>query len=94
MVKVIQHALASIHAVKSLLLLGLASFSFSGHAQSSLDSLGSDSYILNGNAYKKGVYRTFEEFKYNQPSIVENYVVGRPAVFQALRPPAIEWTFL
>jgi hypothetical protein len=24
----------------------------------------------------------------------ENYVVGRPAAFQAFKPPAIEWTFL
>jgi len=29
--------------------------------------------ILNDTVYKKGIYRTFEEYKYNKPSIVDNY---------------------
>jgi hypothetical protein len=43
-------------------------------AQSTLDSLkNEDDYIINTKAYNKGIYRTFEEFKYNKPSIVDRY---------------------
>jgi hypothetical protein len=44
-------------------------------AQMSLDTLdGRDSYILNYSTYKKGIYKTFEEFKYNRPSITDNFI--------------------
>jgi hypothetical protein len=80
MVKVIQRAITSIRSTKDIFLFGLVISSFSSPCQS-LDSLGSAAYILNANAYKKGVYRTFEEFKYNQPSIVDDYVVGKKAIW-------------
>ncbi|MEO7991583.1 MAG: hypothetical protein ABI663_18670 [Chryseolinea sp.] len=41
-------------------------------AQSTIDSL-KDSYIINTTAYSKGIYKTFEDFKYNKPSIVDPY---------------------
>lgn len=71
----------SVNAIRQILLFGLVSFSFSSAGQASLDSLGSEDYILNARAYKKGVYRTFEEFKYNQPSIVDDYVIGKKAIW-------------
>jgi hypothetical protein len=30
-------------------------------------------YIINANSYKVGIYTSFEEFKYNSPSIVDHY---------------------
>jgi hypothetical protein len=43
-------------------------------AQSLGDSLKNHSdYILNAKKYNEGIYRTFEEFKYNRPSIVDHY---------------------
>jgi len=51
------------------------------HAQSSGES--SDyhiDYILNAPAYQKGVYKSFDEFKYNQPSIVDHYSIGKKAI--------------
>lgn len=43
-------------------------------AQSTLDSEKNDgSYITNTTSYNKGIYKTFEDFKYNKPSIVDNY---------------------
>ena len=42
------------------------------------DSLKSrDNYIINTTAYNKGIYKTFEEFKYNRPSIVDNYTFDK-----------------
>lgn len=39
-------------------------------AQSGIDSLSNhNDYILNAVEYKKGIYKTFEEFKFNNPSI-------------------------
>lgn len=35
----------------------------------------SQNLIINDAAYKAGIYRTFEEFKYNNPSIDFNYEV-------------------
>ncbi len=57
------------------LILGILLASFHGTlAQSTFDSLeNKDSYIINTTAYNKGIYKTFEEFKYNKPSIVDNY---------------------
>lgn len=47
---------------------------YENFAQSTSDSLKNrDNYIINTTSYKKGVYKTFEEFKYNNPSIVDNY---------------------
>ncbi len=58
------------------LFLGLILFlSHEVKAQSTVDSLlNSDDYILNAISHRKGIYKTFEEFKYNNPSITENYV--------------------
>lgn len=43
-------------------------------AQEQIDSLQSvDTYIINATTLTKGIYKTFEEFKYNKPSIVDNY---------------------
>ena len=40
-----------------------------------------DTYIINTRNYKRGVYKTFEEFKYNNPSITDFSIVDkRPAV--------------
>ena len=36
-----------------------------------------DTYITNTSVYTKGIYQTFEEFKYNRPSIVANYTFHR-----------------
>lgn len=45
-----------------------------GIAQNKTDSLiNHDSYIINTTEYNKGIYKTFEDFKYNKPSIVSNY---------------------
>lgn len=45
-----------------------------GIAQNKTDILiNHDSYIINTTVYNKGIYKTFEEFKYNKPSIVSNY---------------------
>lgn len=47
---------------------------YESFGQSTSDSLKNrDNYIINTTSYKIGVYKTFEEFKYNSPSIVENY---------------------
>ncbi|WP_127123248.1 hypothetical protein [Chryseotalea sanaruensis] len=36
-----------------------------------------DNYIIYATVYKKGVYKTFEEFKYNDPSIVEDFTFDK-----------------
>lgn len=33
-----------------------------------------DTYIVNTTTYKKGIYKNFEEFKFNNPSIVDDFV--------------------
>src|SRR5687767_1198513 len=44
-------------------------------AQSTIESLRKhDDYIINATAYNEGAYKTFEEFKYNNPSMVEGYI--------------------
>jgi len=69
-------------ALIKILSLGFLGFSVCARGQSSSDSLGyAGNYILNATAYKKGVYKTFEEFKYNEPSIVEHYVVGKRTIW-------------
>ncbi len=45
----------------------------------SIAQLGNDSinrkeeYIINTDSYRQGIYKTFEEFKYNSPSMVEEF---------------------
>ncbi|MEP6738256.1 MAG: hypothetical protein ABJA70_22215 [Chryseolinea sp.] len=54
-----------------LLLVQLQSIAQSANSETDLRD--HDRYIINAKVYNKGVYKTFEEFKYNMPSIVENY---------------------
>ncbi len=43
-------------------------------AQVASDSLKNrDNYIINTTAYKKGIYKTFDEFKYNNPSGLDDF---------------------
>lgn len=39
-----------------------------------IDSLDHSNYIINASSYKKGVYKTFKEFKYNGPSITSEFL--------------------
>lgn len=57
---------------------------YSTFAQSTPDSLiRSNSYINKAETIYKGIYKTFEEFKYNKPSIVENYTFDGKKVWLA-----------
>jgi hypothetical protein len=50
-------------------------------AQESRDNgLNKDSYIINTTVYKKGVYATFEEFKFNNPSITSDLTFTKKRV--------------
>ncbi len=47
-------------------------------AQLKSDSLKNwDNYIINTTAYQKGIYKTFEEFKYNNPSIRDKFTFDK-----------------
>ncbi len=57
-------------SLKSLLIVLLLTCFHLAKSQVIIDSLKSkEDYIINTTAYKKGIYRTFKEFKYNAPSI-------------------------
>ncbi len=45
-------------------------------AQTNTDSLSNhqDTYILNTYVFQKGIYKNFEEFKFNNPSTVDNFL--------------------
>ena len=47
-------------------------------AQSTGDSsTNRDSYIINSKTYRRGIYRSFEEFRYNSPSIIDSFVFDK-----------------
>ncbi|HLZ17411.1 MAG TPA: hypothetical protein VKQ08_10240 [Cyclobacteriaceae bacterium] len=48
-------------------------FSASTNAQPHNELSGKSDYIIYAKSYKKGIYRTFDEFKNNRPSIHGNY---------------------
>jgi hypothetical protein len=51
-------------------------------AQSASDSsVSRGAYILNMPLYRDGVYKTFEEFKYNRPSITDHYEIGKKTIW-------------
>ena len=59
-------------------------FTFQNYCHAQPDgeiSVYAQDYILNAAGYKEGVYKTFDEFKSNNPSIVANYVVGKKAIW-------------
>jgi len=69
------------NVVATLLLCGAYVVDNSSYAQSiGEDSAYTEDYILNAPAYQKGVYRSFDEFKYNRPSIVDHYSIGKKAI--------------
>jgi len=41
-----------------------------------------DSYIVNATVYNKGVYRTFDEFKHNKPSITDYYILEKGKIWK------------
>ena len=47
-----------------------------------IDSLKSkEDYIINTTVYKKGIYKSFEEFKYNSPSITSSFTFNKNNVW-------------
>ncbi|HMG88718.1 MAG TPA: hypothetical protein VK589_01625 [Chryseolinea sp.] len=69
------------NVVATLVLCGACVLDNSSSAQSIGEgSAYQGAYILNAPAYQKGVYRTFDEFKYNRPSIVDHYAIGKKAI--------------
>jgi hypothetical protein len=41
-----------------------------------------DSYIVDAVVYTKGVYRTFDEFKHNKPSITDHYIIEKGKIWR------------
>ena len=69
------------NAVAALLFFGVYMIYEDSYAQSISDSSSYQAdYILNAPAFQKGIYRTFDEFKYNRPSIVDHYSIGKKAI--------------
>jgi hypothetical protein len=69
-------------AVATLLFLALYGIYNCTYAQSNGDSSADHGdYILNAPAYREGVYKTFDEFKYNRPSIIDHYSIGKKAIW-------------
>jgi hypothetical protein len=70
------------NAVAALLFCGVYMLHNCGHAQSSSDSSSYHAdYILNTPTLQRGVYKTFDEFKHNRPSIVDHYSIGKKAIW-------------
>jgi hypothetical protein len=68
-------------AVSHLLFYWLPLFLNCTYAQSASNILADRrDYILDATVYRGGVYKTFEEFKHNSPSITESYTIGKKAI--------------
>ena len=68
--------------VLTLLFCGTCLLPDDGSAQSLSESSDYNTgYILQAPAYQKGVYKSFDEFKYNRPSIVDHYAVGKRTIW-------------
>jgi hypothetical protein len=64
--------------IRTLLLPALLLASEGCHSQNTNDSLHNrDAYVTNAESLNKGVYKTFDEFKYNRPSITQNYIFDK-----------------
>jgi len=64
-----------------VLILFLASTSV--YAQGTIDGTASrDPYIVNAVVYNKGVYKTFDEFKHNKPSITDYFVIEKGKIWR------------
>ena len=69
-------------SVPTLMFCALCVFCNYTYAQSSSNSSANPGdYILDAPAYRDGVYKTFEEFKYNRPSIIDYYSIGKKAIW-------------
>ena len=74
--------LHQIIVVSALLLAGVFLSPNCNYAQSIGDaSAFHEHYILHAPAYQKGVYKSFDEFKYNRPSIVDHYSIGKRTIW-------------
>lgn len=68
--------------VPTLLFCALYVFHNCTYAQSNGESSTDHSdYILNATAYREGVYKTFDEFKHNRPSIIDYYSIGKKVIW-------------
>jgi hypothetical protein len=69
------------NSVATLLFCGVFLLPDCSYAQSITDSSSFHAdYILNAPSFQKGVYKTFDEFKYNRPSITDHYSIGKKAI--------------
>jgi hypothetical protein len=67
---------------RQLLVLTLFVSSPCGYAQGTIDrAVNQDSYIVNAAVYNKGIYRTFDEFKHNSPSITDHYIIEKGQIW-------------
>jgi hypothetical protein len=68
------------HQLLGLILLLASTYVY---AQGAFDGPASgDSYIVNAVVYNKGVYRTFDEFKNNKPSITDYYIIEQGKIWK------------
>ena len=53
------------------------------YAQGTSDRVANqNTYIVNAVVYNKGVYKTFDEFKHNKPSITDHYVIEKGKIWK------------